>query len=167
MASLWQLTQDELSFIALMEENGGELTDEIAEELAIRRDNFSHKAEAYAKFILKLESEADQAAAEIKRIQALKKAKENTVARLRESLLAALMVFTEEDAKGIRRYETPLAKLSTRKSQAVEVLDEQLIPADFWVIKKEVSKSTISQAIKDGSEVPGAQMKDNISLSIR
>jgi hypothetical protein len=167
MAALWQLTQDELSFIALMEENGGELTDEIAEELAIRRDNFSHKAEAYAKFILKLESEAEQAAAEIKRIQALKKAKENTVARLRESLLAALMVFTEEDAKGIRRYETPLAKLSTRKSQAVDVLDEQLIPADFWVIKKEVSKSTISQAIKDGAEVPGAQMKDNISLSIR
>jgi len=167
MQTLWQLTQEELSFISLMEENGGELTDEIAEELAIRRDNFSHKAEAYAKFILKLESEADQAAAEIKRIQALKKAKENTVARLRESLLAALMVFTEEDAKGIRRYETPLAKLSTRKSQAVEVLDEQLIPADFWVIKKEVSKSTISQAIKDGEEVPGAQLKDNISLSIR
>jgi len=167
MQTLWQLTQEELSFISLMEENGGELTDEIAEELAIRRDNFQHKAEAYAKFILKLESEAEQAAAEIKRIQALKKAKENTVARLRESLLAALMVFTEEDAKGIRRYETPLAKLSTRKSQAVEVLDEQLIPADFWVIKKEVSKSTISQAIKDGAEVPGAQLKDNISLSIR
>jgi hypothetical protein len=167
MAALWKLTQEELSFISLMEENGGEVNDEIIEELAIRRDNFSHKAEAYAKFILKLESEAEQAAAEIKRIQALKKAKENTVARLRESLLAALMVFTEEDAKGIRRYETPLAKLSTRKSQAVEVLDEQLIPADFWVIKKEVSKSTISQAIKDGAEVPGAQMKDNISLSIR
>jgi hypothetical protein len=167
MATLWQLTQEELSFIAMMEENGGEVNDEIIEELAIRRDNFQHKAEAYAKFILKLESEAEQAAAEIKRIQALKKAKENTVARLRESLLAALMVFTEEDAKGIRRYETPLAKLSTRKSQAVDVLDEQLIPADFWVIKKEVSKSTISQAIKDGAEVPGAQMKDNISLSIR
>jgi hypothetical protein len=167
MATLWQLTQEELSFISLMEENGGEVNDEIIEELAIRKENFKYKAEAYAKFILKLESEADQAAAEIKRIQALKKAKENTVARLRESLLAALMVFTEEDAKGIRRYETPLAKLSTRKSQAVEVLDEQLIPADFWVIKKEVSKSTISQAIKDGAEVPGAQLKDNISLSIR
>ncbi len=167
MATLWELTQEELSFISLMEENGGELTDEIAEELAIRRDNFSHKAEAYAKFILKLESEAEQAAAEIKRIQALKKAKENTVARLREALLAALMVFGQEDAKGIRRYETPLAKLSTRKSQAVEVLDEQIIPADYWVIKREVSKSTIGQAIKDGAEVPGAQLKDNISLSIR
>jgi hypothetical protein len=167
MASLWSLTMEELSFIDLMEENGGELTDEIAEELAIRRDNFKYKAEAYAKFILKLESEADAAAAEIKRIQALKKAKENTIARLKESLLAALMVFTEEDAKGIRRYETPLAKLSTRKSQSVEVLDETLLPSEFWIIKKEVSKSTISQAIKDGESVPGAQLKDNIGLSIR
>jgi hypothetical protein len=167
MASLWSLTMEELSFIELMEENGGELTDEIAEELAIRRDNFKYKAEAYAKFILKLESESDAAAAEIKRIQALKKAKENTIARLKESLLAALMVFTEEDSKGIRRYETPLAKLSTRKSQSVEVLDEASIPTAFWVIKKELSKSEISKAIKDGESVPGAQLKDNIGLSIR
>jgi hypothetical protein len=167
MATLWELTQEELSFIALMEENGGEVNDEIIEELAIRKENFKYKAEAYAKFILKLESEADQAAAEIKRIQALKKAKENTVARLRESLLAALMVFGQEDAKGIRRYETPLAKLSTRKSQAVEVINEDSIPPAFWIIKKEVWKSEISKAIKDGEFVPGAQLKDNISLSIR
>lgn len=151
----------------MMEENGGEVNDEIMEDLAIRRENFKDKAEAYAKFILKLESEADQAAAEIKRIQALKKAKENTVLRLKETLLAALMVFTEEDSKGIRRYETPLAKLSTRRSTAVEVLDETVIPDDFWVIKREVSKSTIGQAIKDGAEVPGAQLKENISLAIR
>ena len=167
MQTLWQLTQDELSFIALMEENGGDVNDEIIEDLAIRRENWQYKAEAYSKFILKLESEADQAAAEIKRIQALKKAKENTVQRLKDTLLAALMVFTEEDAKGIRRYETPLAKLSTRKSQSVEILDEALLPDDFWVVKKEVSKSNISAAIKDGAEVPGAQMKENLSLSIR
>lgn len=167
MASLWQLTQEELSFINLMEDMGGELTDEIAEDLAIRRENFGYKAEAYAKFILKLESEAEQAAAEIKRIQALKKAKENTVLRLRESLLAALMVFTEEDAKGIRRFETPLAKLSTRKSQAVEVINEDSIPMAYFKIKKEVWKSEIAEAIKLGEYVPGCQMKENISLSIR
>jgi hypothetical protein len=167
MASLWQLTQEELSFISLMEENGGEVTDELLEELAIRRDNFSHKAEAYAKFILKLESESEQAADEIKRIQAIKKSKDKTVDRLKETLLAALMLFGQEDSKGVRRYETPLAKLSTRKSVSVEILDDKIIPNDFWVIKKEVSKSTISQAIKDGAEVPGAQLKENLSLSIR
>ena len=150
-----------------MEENGGEVTDEVMEDLAIRRENFSHKAEAYAKFILKLESESDQAAAEIKRIQAIKKAKDKTVERLRENLLAALMLFGQEDSKGVKRFETTLAKLSTRKSVSVEILDEAIIPNEFWVVKKEVSKSTISQAIKDGSEVPGAQMRENIGLSIR
>lgn len=150
-----------------MEENGGEVSDELLEELAIRRDNFSHKAEAYAKFILKLESESEQAADEIKRIQAIKKSKDKTVDRLKETLLAALMLFGQEDSKGVRRYETPLAKLSTRKSVSVEILDDKIIPDDFWVIKKEVSKSTISQAIKDGAEVPGAQLKENLSLSIR
>jgi len=167
MASLWQLTMEELSFINLMEENGGEVSDELLEELAIRRDNFQHKAEAYAKFILKLESESEQAADEIKRIQAIKKSKDKTVDRLKETLLAALMLFGQEDSKGVRRYETPLAKLSTRKSVSVEILDDKIIPDDFWVIKKEVSKSTISQAIKDGAEVPGAQLKENLSLSIR
>jgi hypothetical protein len=47
------------------------------------------------------------------------------------------------------------------------VLDEASIPTAFWVIKKELSKSEISKAIKDGESVPGAQLKDNIGLSIR
>ena len=150
-----------------MEESGGEVTDELMEDLAIRRENFSHKAEAYAKFILKLESESDQAASEIKRIQAIKKAKDKTVERLRENLLAALMLFGQEDSKGVRRYETPLAKLSTRKSVSVEILDESALAPAFWLIKKEPWKSEIAKAIKDGEHVSGAQLKENIGLSIR
>ena len=57
-------------------------------------------------------------------MQALKKSKDKTVDRLKETLLAALMLFGQEDSKGVRRYETPLAKLSTRKSVSVEILEE-------------------------------------------
>jgi hypothetical protein len=53
--NLFQLTLEEINFISMMEETGGEVTDEIMEDLAIRRENFQHKAEAYSKFILKLE----------------------------------------------------------------------------------------------------------------
>jgi len=166
--NLYQLTIEEMNFISMMEENGGEVTDEIMEDLAIRRENFQHKAEAYSKFILKLESEADQAAAEIKRIQAIKKAKENTSTRLRETLRDALMVFGNENPKtGNKAYETALFKLSLRKSQSVEILDEASIPPAFWVIKKEVWKSEISKAIKDGEFVPGAELKENYGLQIK
>jgi hypothetical protein len=166
--NLFQLTLEEMNFISMMEETGGEVTDEIMEDLAIRRENFQNKAEAYSKFILKLESEADMAAAEIKRIQAIKKTKDNTATRLRETLRDALMVFGNENPKtGNKAYETALFKLSLRKSQSVEITDENEVPDEFWAIKKEISKSTISQAIKDGLEVPGATMKENYGLQIK
>jgi hypothetical protein len=78
------------------------------------------------------------------------------------------MVFGNENPKtGNKAYETALFKLSLRKSQSVEITDENEVPDEFWAIKKEISKSTISQAIKDGLEVPGAKMKENYGLQIK
>jgi hypothetical protein len=166
--NLWELTREEMEFISLMEETGGEITPELEEELAIRRENFEAKAHAYTKFILKLESEVDAASAEIKRIQDLKKTKENTVKRLKTTLRDALLIFGRQDAKtNVMKYETPLFKLSIRSSNAVEVVDEAILPDEFWAIKREVSKTLISNAIKDGLEVPGAQMVENKNLQIK
>lgn len=166
-STLWEITQEFLTLASIIEEAGGEATDELLEELAISRENFAHKAEGYTRLILKWESEIDAAAAEIKRIQAIKKTKENSVARLKEMLLHALQVFGQEDKTGVKRYETALFKLSTRRSQAVEIVDETEVPDAFWVVKKEVSKSAISTALKDGEEVPGAVLKENYSVQIK
>jgi hypothetical protein len=166
--NLWQLSLEELEFISIMEETGGEITPELEEELAIRRENFEHKANSYTKLILKLESDVESAAAEIKRIQDLKKTKENTVKRLKTTLRDALQIFGRPDSKtGVMKYETPLFKLSIRTSNAVEVNDEQELPDEFWAIKKEVSKTLISNAIKEGREVPGATMVENKNLQIK
>jgi hypothetical protein len=167
MATLWEITQEFLSLASMIEEAGGEATDQVMEELAISRENFQHKAEGYSKLILKWESEIDAASAEIKRIQAIKKTKENAVERLKDTLKAALLVFGQEDDKGVKRFETPLLKLSTRRSQSVEIVDEAEIPNTFFVVKREVSKSAISAALKEGEEVPGAFLKENVSLQIR
>jgi len=166
-STLWNITQEFLALASIIEEAGGEATDELMEELAISRENFSHKAEGYAKLILKWDSEIDAAAAEIKRIQAIKKTKENSVGRLKETLKAALLVFGQEDAKGVKRFETPLVKLSTRKSYAVEITDENALPEDCFVIKKEVSKTAIKEMLEAGAEIDGASMKENISVQIK
>jgi hypothetical protein len=168
MSSLWNITQEFLALASLIEEAGGEATDAVMEELAISRENFQHKAEGYARLILKWESEIDAAASEIKRIQAIKKTKENSLASLKDTLLFALQAFGQEDDKtGVKRYETPLFKLSTRRSVAVEIMDEAEVPEAFWVVKKEVSKSAISNALKEGEEVPGAVLKENYSVQIK
>jgi len=99
MSSLWNITQEFLSLASLIEEAGGEATDEVLEELAISRENFSHKAENYARLILKWESEIEAASAEEKRIKAIKKTKENSVARMKDTLKAALLILGHEDSK--------------------------------------------------------------------
>jgi hypothetical protein len=165
--NLFQITQEFLELASLIEEAGGEVNDAILEELAISRDNFAHKAEGYTKLILKWESESEAASAEIKRIQALKKTKDNAIARLRDTLLQALMVFGSEDSKGVKRYETALLKLSTRRSAAVEITDETALPDEAFVIKREVSKTAIKRLLEDGMEIDGAAIKENVSLQIK
>jgi hypothetical protein len=167
MSNLWSITQEFLALASIIEEAGGEATDELMEELAISRENFAHKAEGYAKLILKWDSEIDAAAAEIKRIQAIKKTKENSVGRLKETLKAALLVFGQEDAKGVKRFETPLVKLSTRRSTSIEITDENALPEEAFVIKKEVSKTAIKEMLEAGVEIDGASMKENISVQIK
>ena len=167
MAALWEITQEFLALASMIEEAGGEATDEVMEELAISRENFAHKAEGYAKLILKWESEVEAASAEIKRIQAIKKTKENAVGRLKDTLKGALMIFGHEDGKGIKRFETPLIKLSTRKSTSIEITDENALPQEAFVIKKEVSKTAIKELLEAGAQVDGAQIKENYSVVIK
>ena len=167
MAALWEITQEFLALASLIEEAGGEATDEVMEELAISRENFAHKADGYAKLILKWDSEVDAASAEIKRIQAIKKTKENAVGRLKETLKTALLIFGQEDSKGIKRFETPLIKLSTRKSTSIEITDEQALPQEAFVIKREVSKTAIKELLEAGAAIEGASVKENISVVIK
>jgi hypothetical protein len=165
--NLYEITQDQLQIIALLEENGGEFTPEVAEAISITQEAFEKKAEAYSYLILKMEGESDMIGAEIKRLQALKKTKDNTSERLREALSVAMVAFGREDNKGIKRYETPTLKLSTRRSESVQITDEKAIPAAYMVIKQEVSKTLIKEAINQGIEVTGAQIVTKQSVQIK
>lgn len=165
--NLYQITADQFSIIALLEENGGEATEDVLNALEINREAFSKKAEAYAHVIIKLDGEVDIISAEIKRLQSLKKTKENSVTRLKESLTQAMLAFGEQDDKGIRRYKTPTLSLSTRKSEAVSIDDEKAIDSRFIVTKHEISKSLISEAIKNGIEVDGASLVVKYSVQIK
>jgi hypothetical protein len=165
--TLYNITQQQLEILSILEDNGGEATEEVVKALEITREAFQSKAEAYAHIILKEEGEADLIDAEIKRLQALKKTKSNNIDRLKDSLKTALLLFGSEDAKGIKRFETPLLKLSTRKSQSVEVINENALPRYCFHVKTEVSKTLIKEAIERGEQLEGAVMKTNYSVIIR
>ena len=165
--NLYQITQDQSSIIELLEENGGEATEEVLNALQITREAFEKKAEGYAHLIIKLDGEVDIIASEIKRLQALKKTKENSVSRLKESLTNAMLVFGEQDDKGIRRYKTPTLSLSTRKSESVSIDDEKAILSRYIITKQAVSNPHTAAALKSGISVDGASLKTNHSVQIR
>ena len=165
--NLYDITQEQLTIISFLEENGGELTPEVQEALTITQEAFEKKAEAYSYLILKMDAESDMIAAEIKRLQALKKSKDNNSERLRDALSVAMVAFGREDNKGIKRFETPTLKLSTHKSESVQITDEKSIPAAYMVVKHEVSKTLIKEAINQGIQVDGAQLVTKQSVQIK
>lgn len=157
--TLYQITQEQQRINAMLEESGGELTPEIEEALVINADNFLAKAEGYGVSILKYQAMAEMAAAEIKRVQAIKKACDKIADGYKERLAAAMQTFEQP------KVEVGTMKLSLRKSTSVVIDDEIDIPKDCIVVKTEISKTKVKEHLKKGEDI-GAHLEENYSLQI-
>lgn len=159
--NLYEITVEQQQLNALLEENGGELTPEIEEALKINLDNFNAKAEGYVKAIKNYKAEEDAIAEEIKRLQEKKRVNANAQARLKEALKTAMDTFDTP------KVQAGLFKVSLTKSEAVNIVDESLIPEEYKKIKYDISKTDIKNAIKSGLVVEGAEIVENKSITIR
>ena len=72
-------------------------------------------------------------------------------------------------ATGTEKMETALNNLSYRKSESVSILDEALIPEEYWKEKvtKSIDKIWIKEAIKSWKDVAGASIQTNMNLQIK
>ena len=159
--NLYQITQEAQYLAALLETE--ELTPELEAELLINQEQLQSKGINYAKVIANYQSEADQIDAEIKRLKAMKESRDKKVTWLTESLKKAMLV------SGIEKIESPLFKISLRRSEAVEVEIPEALPVD-WQIKKvtiTADKLAIKKAIKEGYSITGARLVENFNLSIK
>jgi hypothetical protein len=161
MKSIYQLTTEALEIASLLEEN--ELTPEIEQALVINQDELKEKALNYAYVIRTFEDDVTAIENEIKRLRALKEAKTNSIERLRESISTAMNIY------GIEKVESPLLKLSFRKSEAVEITNEEVLPMSFKTEKVTYTpnKTKIKEAIKNGETVFGAILQINSNLQIK
>ena len=143
--------------------NGGELTDELQDQLQITESQMKQKASGYAQVIRAMKYDNDVVDAEIKRLQAIKKVRKNTTERLQNALSDAMQQF-EMDV-----IETPTTKISFRSSQSVEITDENAIDKQFktQIITTKIDKMEIKRAIKGGATVDGAELITNKNLQIK
>jgi len=159
--NLYQLTQEAQYLAALLETE--ELTPELEAELLINQEQLQSKGINYAKVIANYQSESDAIDAEIKRLKAMKESRDKKVTWLTESLKKAMLV------SGIEKIESPLFKISLRRSEAVEVEIPEALPVD-WQVKKvtiTADKVAIKKAIKEGYSITGARLVENFNLSIK
>lgn len=158
--SLYHISDEQRRLNAMLEENGGEITPEIEEALAVNETNFVQKAESYGYAILHYKAVVAAVKAEKDRLDAIKKTAENAIARMEERIVAAMQQFDRP------KVEADTLKLSLRRSERVVVDDEAKVPADCKTIKVEVSKTELKRHLKAGEDC-GAHIEENQSLQIK
>jgi hypothetical protein len=159
--SLYNITAEALELVSALEE--GELTLELERSLIINQNELQEKAINYGYAIKSMEDDVTAIAEEIKRLQAIKTAKNNAADRMRGSIINAMMLY------GIEKVTSPTLNLSFRKSESVEVDLIQFLPDNLKIVKTTVTadKIAIKKAIKEGQHITGAFIKENFNLQIK
>lgn len=157
MASLYELTGQYLEIynMELDEETKLDTLDSIDWET-----EYETKVENYIKVMKNIDADVEARKAEIKRLTELNKADEKKKDHLKDTLSASMSL------TGHERVDTPLFKVSFRKSQAVEV-DETVLPEAYKVATWKPDKKRLKEDLKNGLEIIGASLVERKNLSIR
>ena len=157
MATLYELTGQFLDIynLELDEETKLDTLDSIDWET-----EYETKVENYIKVMKNLEADVEARKNEIKRLMELNKADEKKKDHLKDTLSASMIL------TGHERVDTPLFKVSFRKSEAVEV-DDLLLPEAYKVATWKADKKRLKEDLKNGLEIIGASLIERKNLSIR
>ena len=161
MISLYKINENMLSLLSVIEANEGELTEEVLEQLEITNEELQTKSESYLAVIKNREALNTQIDDEVKRLQAMKKANNNLVSRLKNSLLNAVNIFGE--------FETGLVKFGIRKSTSVEVTGiVNDLPKEYKTVKvtEQPNKAEIKKSLQKGEQIEGCALITNYNLKI-
>lgn len=129
----------------------------LKDEIAKLNDEKETKLENLEYLKREIKSNADSLADEIKRLQARKKSFENQVEKLK-----SLQEYLLQGEK----LKTNKFTFSYRKSESIEVEDEDLIPDEFKIITYKIDKTNLKKALKE-DEIKGAKIIEKRSLVVR
>lgn len=172
---IWRMDATMREIEAELMENGGELTPEMEERIGLAEETAAEVADGLQALAAKAASEGEALDKEIKRLQALKKSRQNAVDGLKRYMLSFMV------KHGMRRVEGRYCTVSVRdNAESVSCDDARVLqPWDAavqrlretlpsWVrLKTEVAKTELKDALKEGREVEGAALVRTQSLGMR
>lgn len=121
------------------------------------------KAQNLLQVVRGIETDIDAVDAEIKRLQEIKKVRQNRIDSLRDYLRHNMQV------SGITSIKCPLFSITLAAGRDMVVIeDESLLPKEYQRITVAPDKAAILAALKAGQDVPGASLtKSQESLRIK
>ena len=126
MASIYNIQQNLLDIFNQIEENCGEITPELEEQLNISKDEFEDKIKSYTCVIHQLESDLCAIKEEKARLDSIKKSKEKTIESLKRIMVEAIQLFGNTSKSGTKFIDYGTGKVSLRKSESIELDDDKL-----------------------------------------
>ena len=124
------------------------------------------KADAWCWVIDHMRAQAAARAAHAQRLKDLATSAEQQADALQERLIAALQKVAPDET----RWDLPEHKITSRRSQAVEVVADAVdLPEQFQRVKTTVSadKTALAAALKGGAQIEGASLVERRSWSIK
>ena len=124
------------------------------------------KADAWCWVIDSLRARRDARKARAQSLSELAAADEQQADALQERLIAALQKVAPDET----RWELPEHKITSRRSQAVEVaVDAVDLPEQFQRVKTTITadKTALAAALKGGAQIEGAALVERRSWSIK
>lgn len=165
MANLYEITQDYLQILSMMEDP--ELDPQtLADTMEAVEGELEIKAENYAKVMKNLEADVAGIKAEIERLSERKKTIENNIKNMKSALQMAM------ETTGKTKFKTELFSFSVRNNAPKVVMDEEYIenvPERFLKYKDpEINRTAIKEAIQNGEDLEGlAHLEQSKSLTIK
>ena len=146
-----------------LDEETGEISEECLEELAALEEAKDSKCLAVAAYLRGEEAEANAVQAVIEGLKRRQERHKNRAAGLKNYL--------EMHADPGKNLSDARVEIKWRKSTPVDILDEKLLPKQYWRVKPapkpEPNKVKIAADLKLGEKVPGARLLQRLNLTVK
>lgn len=176
--SLWALTEEARALSNEIEWLAQRLYSDDAEDAALaqtrledtllreaeNREAFQRKADGYCYVISQLKGQAEWRCKEAERLEALASDDLQRAKRLEDLLIRVMTSLAPEDTS----FELPSHRISSRRSEAVEIDEDADVPEPYWTVKtsRSPNKTSIKQAIRAGASFPGVRLVERRSWRI-
>lgn len=165
MANLYEITQDYLQILSMMEDP--ELDPQtLADTMEAVEGELEIKAENYAKVMKNLEADVAGIKSEIDRLSERKKTIENNIKNMKSALQMAM------ETTGKTKFKTELFSFGIRKNAPSVIMDEPYIenvPERFLKYSEPtINRSAIKEAIQNDEDLEGlAHLEQSESIFIK